>query len=269
LGIEDFIPWSMLLINLVAASATVYVLSRMLAERGVNPYWALVPLLTFNYLIGVRMDLNEPLAYGLALAGLWAFDQKRLASSAALFALAGLGREIALVFPVALALWLVLERRWREAWIVSAAGVMPYLIWAVVVRSWLGVSPFATPLAKPLLIPFAGMAVLEGIEGRVLVGLWAAVPAALAAIAAIVHILRRRLNLQSPEAVLLLANCAIIAVLPVPTWIDPLAVLRLSVGLILTLLLWLARIRPSWMLFVAGLWVPSLLLMIMIPGFML
>lgn len=269
LGKSDLIPWSMLFINLIAASVTVYLLSRLLAERGVSPWWALVPLLSFNYLIGLRMDLNEPLAYALALGGLWAFDRKRTAWAVALFALAGLAREAALVFPIALAAWLLSSRRWRDALIIAAASLVPFLSWALVVRSLLGVSPFATPLAKPMLIPFGGMAYLEGIEGRVMVGLWAVVPAGLAAIAAFTLFIRRRDILQSPDALLVLANSALIAVLPVPTWVDPLAVLRLGTGLILALLLWLAQIRPAWLPFAAGLWVPSLLLAFMIPGFLL
>ena len=269
LGISDLIPWSMLLINLIAASATVYFLSGLLADRGANPWWSLVPLLSFNYLIGVRMDLNEPLAYALALGGLWAFDRRHTAWAATLFALAGLTREVALVFPIALAAWLLLSRRWGDALIIAAASLVPFVSWAVVVRLFLGASPFATPLARPLLIPFAGMTYLEGIEGRVMVGLWAVVPAGLAAIAAVAVILRRKGNMQSPDALLVLANSAVIAVLPVPTWVDPLAVLRLGTGLILALLLWLARIRPAWLLFTAGLWIPSLLLAFMIPGFLL
>ena len=267
LGVPDLIPWSMLFINLIAAACTVYLLSRLLADRGANQWWSLLPLMTFNYLIGVRMDLNEPLAYALALGGLLAFGRKRVVIAAALFALAGLTREVALAFPLALVAWLLLRRRWREAGIIGAVSLVPYLTWAAVLRLTLGVSPFATPLAKPLWIPFAGMAHLGGIEAQVMVGLWAVVPAGLAAIAAIAALLGREASRQSPDALLLLANCAVIAVLPIPTWVDPLAVLRLASGLILALVLWMAR--SSRLAYVAALWVPSLLLAFMIPGFLL
>ncbi len=269
LGVPDLVPWSMILINLIAACATAYLLSLLLIDRGASPWWSLVPILTFNYLIGVRMDLNEPLAYALALGGLLFYGRRETAWAAVLFALAGLTREVALVFPIALVAWLLLGSRWREALIIGAASFVPYLSWAAVLRLLLGVSPFATPLAKPLWIPFAGMAYLGGIEGPVMVGLWAVIPAGLAAIAAIADLLRRKASRQLPDALLMLSNSAVIAVLPIPTWVDPLAVMRLAAGLVLAIVLWLAQMRPSWLIFVAALWVPSLLLAFMIPGFLL
>jgi len=269
LGVTQLIPWSMLIINLLAASASAYFLSQLLTARGVSPWWSFVPLLSFNYLIGVRMDLNEPLAYALVLGGLLAFERKHIPWAAALFALAGLAREVALAFPLALTAWLLLKKRWRVSMIIAAASLVPFLAWAVVVRLWLGASPFATPLAKPLLIPFAGMAHLQGIESRVMVGLWAVVPAGLAGIAAVVDLLRRRGHSESPQALLMLSNAAIIAVLPVPTWVDPLAILRLGIGSMIALVLWLARVRPQWLLYAAGLWAPSVLLAFMIPGFLI
>ncbi len=268
LGNEDLISWSFLAINLVAACASVFFLAQLLTERGVSAWWSLLLLLSFNYLISVRLDLNEPLAYALALGGLWAFDRKRMGWALVAFGLAGLVREAALVFPIGLAVWLSLKRRWRPAFAILAASILPYLGWALWVWRWLGESPFATTLAKPLVIPFAGIFVLGGIEGRVLVGLWAVLPALIGGVAALVHLLRNRSATETPESILTLANAAFIAVLPSPTWVDALAVLRLSVGLMIALLLWLAKARPSWLLFIAGLWVPSLLLLFMIPGFL-
>jgi hypothetical protein len=268
LGGEDLIPWSLLVVNLVAACAGVFFLSQLLIERGVSAWWSLVPLLSFNYLISMRLDLNEPLAYALAIGGLWAFERKRMGWALVAFGLAGLAREAALVFPIGLAIWSCLKRRWRSGLAILAASTLPYLGWALWVWSWLGESPFTTPLAKPLVIPFAGLFVLEGVEGRALVGLWAVLPALIGGVAALVYLLRDRSALKSPEGILTLANAAFIAILPSPTWVDALAVLRLGVGLMIAFLLWLARARPSWLPFTAGLWGPSLLLLFMIPGFL-
>jgi len=269
LGDVDLIPWAMLFVNLAAACATVYLLSQLLVERGVRAWWSLVPLLSFNYLIGVRLDLNGPLAYALALGGLWSFERKRIAWAATLFALAGLTREVALAFPLALIAWLWLKRQWKLGLIIAVASLLPFMIWAMIVGLWQGVSPFATPLARPGLVPFAGLALLGSIEGQVLVGLWAVIPALVASLAAFIHLLRRKAELDLPDALIVLASSAVIAFLPAPTWIDPLAILRLAVGLILAIQLWLAALRPSWLPFAAGLWLPSILLVFMIPGFLL
>jgi hypothetical protein len=264
----DLIPWSLLFINLFVTCGSVVLLSSMLVARGVSPWWSLVPILSFNYLISIRMDLNEPLAFGLALAGLWAFERKRLGWALVAFGLAGLGREIALVFPIGLAIWLCLKSRWRLAVAIFAASILPYLGWALWVWSWLGTSPFATPLAKPQIIPFAGFFVLEGIEGRALVGLFGVLPALIGCVVGLVYLFRTKTASESPDGMITLANAAFISILPSPTWVDPLAVLRLCVGLMFVLLLWLARERPSWLLFTAGLWSPSLIIIFIIPGFL-
>jgi hypothetical protein len=269
LGNPDLIPWSMLIINLVAGSATVLVLSQLLADRGVSGWWALVPLLSFNYLIGIRMDLNGPLAYALALGGLLAFEREKTALAAVLFALAGLTREVALVFPLALVAWLLLKRRWREALGIALASLIPFGAWSAFVRGWQGASPFATPLARPELVPFGGLLLLEGVEARVLVSLWAVIPAIAAGVAAGLDLLKQKFNLNSSDTIIVLASCAVIAFLPAPTWVDSLAILRLAVGLILALILWLARRRRSLLPFVTGLFLPSILLVFLIPGFLL
>jgi hypothetical protein len=269
LGNPDLIPWSMLLINLMSACATVFILAHMLFDRGASAWWSLVVLLSFNYLIGIRLDLNEPLAYVLALGGCLAFERNWRVLPLILFALAGLTREVALVFPLALAAWLLLRKRWRQSLSIAAASLVPFFLWATIVWAWQGSSPFATPLASPTWIPLAGMKYLEGLEGPIMVGIWAVIPAAFAAIVALVYLLRRKTHLDSPEGMLMLANSAVIAFLPVPTWVDPLAILRLAVGVMIAILLWLARARPSWLPFAGGLWIPSVLLVFMIPGFLL
>ncbi len=269
LGNPDLIPWSMLFINLVAGTATVFVLSKLLADRGASGWWALVPLLSFNYLIGIRMDLNGPLAYALALGGLLSFERQKTAMAAVLFALAGLTREVVLVFPLALVTWLILKRRWREALGITLASMIPFVAWSAFVRGWQGVSPFNTPLARPELLPFGGLLLLEGVEARVLVSLWAVIPAVTAGAAAGLDLLKQRVSLESSDTMIVLANSAIIAFLPAPTWVDSLAILRLAIGLIVAIILWLAHARPSLLPFVAGLWIPSILLVFMIPGFLL
>jgi hypothetical protein len=167
-----------------------------------------------------------------------------------------------------LAIWLLLKSQWRSALSIMAASILPYLCWSMILWLWSGVLPFSSPLAKPLLIPFIGAFNMEGIESAIIVCLWSVLPALIGGLVGLVHLLRNRSASESPEGMLTLANAVFIAVLPLPTWMDPLAVLRLGAGLMFALLLWLARARPAWLLFMAGLWGPSLMLLFMIPGFL-
>jgi hypothetical protein len=52
------------------------------------------------------------------------------------------------------------------------------------------------------------------------------------------------------------------------TWVDPLAVLRMAIGLMIAMVLWLSGTRPRLLGLAFALWAPSLLLAFLIPGFL-
>ena len=218
---------------------------------------------------GVRLDLNEPLAYCLALTGLWVYERGNLAMAVVSFALAGLTKEVALAFPLALVAWEALERRWPTALTILIGSLTPYFIWAGVVAAWQGVSPFSYQLARPIPIPFAGFVHLEGFESQVMVLMWSVGPAMIAGTAALWQMLKTPLSKSSKDALLVLANVGVVATLPALTWVDPLAVLRLGVGSMIAIVLWLSTVRPRALYYAAGLWSPSLLMTFILPGFLL
>jgi hypothetical protein len=55
--------------------------------------------------------------------------------------------------------------------------------------------------------------------------------------------------------------------MPHASWVDPLAVLRLALGLMAALLLWMGQSHPRALRWAAALWGPSLLLAFIIPGY--
>ena len=55
-----------------------------------------------------------------------------------LLALAALAKETALIAVVGLCLYLVLERRWRQAMGLGLAVGLPFAAWQVVLWAWLG-----------------------------------------------------------------------------------------------------------------------------------
>lgn len=269
LGRHNLIPWSLLIVNLFAAAVTAGLLADRVLARGGRSWVALAVVFSFNYLAGVRLDLNEPLAYCLALTGLWIYERGNLAMAVTSFALAGLTKEVALAFPLALVAWEALNRRWPAALTILIGSLAPYLIWAGVVTAWQGVSPFSYQLARPIPIPFAGIVYLEGLESLVMVLMWSVGPAIIAGIAALWQILKTPLSKSGKDALLVLANVGVVATLPAMTWVDPLAVLRLGVGSMIAIVLWLATVRPRALYYAAGLWSPSLLMTFILPGFLL
>ncbi len=264
-GRLEWIPWTMLAINLLAIGIGTTALGALLKRRSSSPWWALVFLLSAGYLLSIRLDLLEPLALGLALSGCWAYEEEKLSFAVPLFALAGLTKEIALVFPAALMIWEGLRRRWKRA-LVLGLSFIPYVGWFLFLQSWLGTTPTQVSQSRLMLIPFSGLRYLEGSASRLLIGLWVLFPAMVAGLAAFWDHFYKKSSPFGCDSILVLAQVALIAILPGPTWADPLALLRVGLGLLAAVLLWLASAHPRRLLFAAVLWAPSGLMLLFVPG---
>jgi hypothetical protein len=267
LGQPDLIPLGMVAVNLLAATVTAWLLAKIIQRRG-GPAWAAyIGIFTFNYLIGIRMDLNEPLAFCLALAGLLAYEEGWQRSAVVIFAVAVMAKEIAIAFPAALALSHIWRREWKETLRLIGGSVLPYLLWAGFVGVWLNISPFDNHLARPSLIPFAGLFQLANLESQILIWMWMVLPALLVGVSALRMAIDGLPGTPQTETLLVLTNVLILATIPTPAWFDPVAVLRLGIGTILASIIWLAKNRPRFLRFAASLWFPSLLMIFLIPGF--
>jgi hypothetical protein len=176
LGQPGLIPWTLLVINWLAIGGGVWALGALLRRRGWSAWWALLYAVFPGTLVALRSDLAEPLAYGLAALGIWAYERggkRQWLWSGLSFALAVLARESAAIFPAALALTAALvalraarSTGWRLASVAAALrrptlwllGIMtPYLVWKGILALWLGAvglpsESFPTPL------PFMGLA---------------------------------------------------------------------------------------------------------------
>lgn len=140
LGQEMLLPWTMLLINLVAIPAGAYSLERLLLRLSISRWYALSYGLFAGLIIALRLDLTEPLAYGLALLGIWAMESEASSwwQGAALFALAGLTKETAFLIVGGYLLHRLAARRWRDALRLGVVGVGPFLLWQMYLKLWLG-----------------------------------------------------------------------------------------------------------------------------------
>lgn len=265
LGQPAWIPWAMVAINLLAAALGSVILGELLARRGALAWLALVLPFSLGYLVAVRADLSEPLALTLALGGWLAFENDRPALSVFLFAAGGLTKEIVLLFPAALVGWYVLKRGWRRAALVAACFV-PYLAWSAILVAWLGTSPMTAYQSRPLWIPFEGIRYLTDPAGRVIVGIWVLLPAMAAGLWAALDAWRERTDDQGRTALLVLAHVACVVFMPRPTWEDPLAILRVGLGLLAALLVWLATTHQRALPFAVAWWAPSALVLALAPG---
>lgn len=244
LGRPSWIPWTLLLVNLAALVAGTVAVEGLMSQFRVSRWYALVYGLYAGLLMSVRLDLGEPLAYGLTMAACWTFERKRPHRAAALFALAALAKEITLVFAVAYGLYVLLtdERRVALKFGLVAAG--PFALWQIVLWLWMGSPGIGS-----------GGAMATPFEIVPLMGLWrigAVSPAALLLYAAILgplvvlptlwalwsagrELVRGRWH---PLSLALFLNAAVLLFLPHSSWREFLAMLRLSVGLMAAFLLY-------------------------------
>jgi hypothetical protein len=97
--------------------------------------------------------------------------------------------------------------------------------------------------------------------------MWAILPAVIGGAGALWDLLRAPAATGSESAWLVAANNGMMAVLPLATWVDPLAVLRLGLGSLVAIILWSAKFHPRLLRFELALWGPSILMPLLIPGF--
>ncbi len=120
-------------LSVVGVGIATWSLSDLALRHGRDPRVGLAALLALA--LPAAITTTEPLAFGLALAGLAMFDRDRLIVATCLFGAAGLGRETALAAAVAAALVLLARRQIVAAAAVAILSAAPYVIWAAYVSS--------------------------------------------------------------------------------------------------------------------------------------
>ncbi|HLJ81036.1 MAG TPA: hypothetical protein VKT52_06085 [Ktedonobacterales bacterium] len=282
LGQSALIPYTLILVNILAISGGALLLAYWLRRRGVSPWLALLYGLYSGLFIGYRRDLTEPLGYGLVILAISCFDvwRRRALWTGLVFGLAALAREATLLFAVVYVAALLFEspspatdshtritsylqrirHNWRPAALMLALAVGPFLAYKVFLTLWLGTSGTPTSLF-PSLIPFSGLILMLQPQRHTLVQLFLVCAPGLVCFAlSLWAILRRRATV---EIWALFANAAFFVVLLNPVWYEDSApaTTRIGIGIVLAALLaipsfdallkrdrrWLIACAPVWM----------------------
>lgn len=283
LGQAALIPYTLILVNILAISGATLLLAYWLRRRGVSPWLALVYGLYSGVMVAYERDLTEPLGYALVMLAVYCFDvRRRRALWAGLcFGLAALTREATLIFAIPYLVAQLLEtrtgdqtrvstflekvtervkRNWRSAVLMLSLTVGPYLVYKVFLLFWLGASGTPTQL-MPNLIPFSGIiAMLPPSPGTLMPLLIVCAPGLVCFGVALWAVLRQSTSI---EVWALLINTTFFVVMLAPVWyVDPSpANTRFGTGIVLAALLsvpaldamlkrnrrWLAVCAPVWM----------------------
>ena len=159
LGQVSAMPWTMLALNVAAIVGAVALLARMLRDRGLPQWYALIAGFYCGQLLAMLRDLSDPLGvFWLALALFGVSRQRWLLAGAALgFGL--LTRESTLPFVLCFAAPLVVERAWRTLAAFATVALAPFAAWALVIHQYFGVWGLAQTANREMFLPlpFAGL----------------------------------------------------------------------------------------------------------------
>jgi hypothetical protein len=153
LGMPALIPYTLILVNLLAVAGGTLALAAWLKRKRVSPWFALAYGFYPGIFIAFQNDLTEPLAYALVALAIYLYDfggRRRVLWASLSFALAALTRETTVVFPLVyglVALWgsrnegtwkTRLAAHWRQAALLLGIGVGVLLLYKGFLTLWLG-----------------------------------------------------------------------------------------------------------------------------------
>ncbi|MBZ0276946.1 MAG: hypothetical protein K8I60_12420 [Anaerolineae bacterium] len=262
-GRADFVPWVLIAVNILAHSIGAALFTYLLVRIGATPLLGLLYTVWIGELLSVRLDLNEPLCFALSLAAVTAYLHQRHRWTVILLILAVLAKELALIFAAGLALH-ALSRRMRSwAALLVGAPLLTFLAWWGVMWLWFGTLPTRYPAAKLHLIPLWGMFTETSPVELIFLALWLGIPAVMLLGLAVYRFWRTR---EIPlGAALLLFGAAFVITMPDVSWQDPIAAYRVGMPLMITGMLFVAQCWPRRVSWLAALWGPALLVVLMAP----
>ena len=246
IGQDAWLPWTLVIVGLLAHWLGTWAVARLLLDQVVNPWYSLSYGLWVGMVASIGLGLGEPLAYGLAAGGWLARSKGRTVWSALLFGLALFAKETTIVFLAAAILAELTDQRRGRALAAYFTAATAFAAW----QAWLWIT-FGTPglasggdMATAFeWIPFMGLFRIGSVD-RLTLGLFLLIylptivlPTLWAVIASARSLLR---GLRSAEAWSLLGNGIAIMVLPFSTFREPLGLLRFASGLVLAVVLFSA-----------------------------
>jgi hypothetical protein len=266
LGQATLLPYTLPLLSVAALAVGTWLTERILRRYWMSRWYALTYGLYAGHLMSVRLDLNEPLAHALVQGAILATEEERWKLGVFLFALAALAKETTLVFVAGYLLYLLARRQWRRLAGLALGTGVPFLAWQGVLWLWLGSPGLGSGGAGATsweIVPFRGLWSVGAVDLRVL-GLLALVIVPLTVIPALLSLWAAGRDLWQgrwhPLTTMLLANALLMLFLPQSTYREPLAMLRLTSGLVIAVIDYGAKKRSKRILNYSLLWLASLAL---------
>lgn len=248
-GDLDLLPWLIPVINLVAHLLAVSLLGRLLESWGINRWHALTYGLWVGFLLALRLDLPEPLAFSLVIAAIWFEHKKRSLVAWLCFGFALFAKETTLFFVAAQLLVYFSNRRWRDLFGLSLFTLLPltiFQLWLWQQFGQIGLGLGGAGATGMEAIPFMGLWRVGGYSQTYMFALLIVylpalfLPAFWALWVSVRRWLAGERHLSGPAAFL---NAVVLPFLPFAVYREPNGTFRLTCGLVLAILLLAARFR--------------------------
>jgi hypothetical protein len=260
LGRQGAIPLALVLVNLLAVAVGTWAVASWLRRERFPAWFALLYAAFPGLFFGVWRDLSEPLAYALTAVALLVFAgdrPRRIALSAAFFAVAILTREAAAVFMLVWAVALAAQGRRLWAALFAMGSLLPYLSYRFVfLNLWLGNAGLPAQV-RPTPVPFGGIFHYFPWGGVELQRVYAVlVPGTFCVALALTALLR---GTRAPEVWALLVNALLFVVLlSAAAYMDYASAGRISTGVVLAFLLSLPALTRVFPTTRAWMWLPTI-----------
>ncbi|MGB2938908.1 MAG: glycosyltransferase 87 family protein [Candidatus Dormiibacterota bacterium] len=199
LGQPALVPYTMLLVNLVALGLTVMMLAGWLRRHGVSGWWALVYGFYPGVFQAIQTDTNEVLAYALVAAAVYLLEyggRARVLWAGLFFGAAGLTRETTLLFPAIYSVSLLARGPGRARLSglgLAALAAVPFVAYKLFLAATFGSLGlgFSSGGAEVATVPLGGLLSFAPFEPRQWVQLLGEVlPATLVAVLAVYRLVR-------------------------------------------------------------------------------
>lgn len=256
-------PFFLVILNIAAITVGTYFFSLILVEMETSPWYSLVYGFYGSQFVGLMTSLTEPMAYLFVAIGIFLWAQKQFFQSVAIFAIAGLTKEVTLLFVLAYIAHYALGRKWTMAAKMGLA-IVPYVLWQLVLLTWLGRLGFTSgqPFEFPLWGWLSGFVEKPGTSlllGITLIPM-SYIPMILLGVLASIDFLAKR-NWH-PYVLMIFVHVGFMSVLPAATAREPAAMLRITQGLVIAALLYGSLIKSRRILNYSILWIGTLAILV-------
>jgi len=259
-GNLDLLPWILAGLGLLTQFWGTWAVGMLLKKWGVSAWYAAVYGLWVGFVLAVRLDLPEPLAYGLVIGAILAIENERHWLAWVFYGLALFAKDVTLIFVAAQGIVYLSRRDWRRAVILGSITLLPYMIfqfWLLQSFGRMGLGSGGMTATSFEWIPFMGLFRL-GEYNLVLLFAYLVVFGPTILFPTVWGLWKVYGKITQGQI-----NCIVVALglqnlsilfLPFSTFVEPGGLLRYACGLVLVVLLFAGRYRHKKALRYAPLW---------------